>query len=126
VRIGDTFLRTDSDRHLWVVLSDPEKDPYHVLLVNMTTLTPLRERACVLNHGDHPWITHETCINYSDSDTVITTLELLLGAKDGGAIHLQDPLAAPVLRRILDGAVISARLSLEKAEILARQELIDI
>lgn len=126
MNLGDTFLRTDSDRHLWVVLSDPSKDPDNVLLVNLTSWKPEKERACILNCGDHPWVTHETCVNYNDFDAVITTLAKLHAAKDGGALKLQSPLSQKILQLILQGAAKSVRLSLEKAEILARQGLIDI
>jgi hypothetical protein len=124
VKIGDTFLRADSDRHLWVVLSDPEKDPENVLLVNMTTWNATKERACILHTGDHPWITHETCINYGDA--VVTTLAKLLSAKDGGALRLHQAFAAIVVRRMLDGAAQSVHLALENAEILEQQGLIEI
>ncbi len=126
MRIGDTFLRTDSDKHLWIVLSDPEKDSDNVLLVNMTSWTATKESACILNRGDHPWIRHKTCINYDDFDTVVTTLTDLQNAKDAGAVIVQKPLSKAVLRRVLEGATASERLSLEKAEILENQGLIDI
>ncbi len=35
---GDTFLRADNDKHLWIVISDPLADPENVLLVNSTSL----------------------------------------------------------------------------------------
>ncbi len=126
MNFGDAFLRTDSDRHLWVVLSDPSKDPNNILLVNLTSWKPEKERACVLNVGDHPWITHETCVNYNDFDAIVTTLPKLHAAKDAGALKMQEPLSEKVLQLILQGAAESVRLSLEKAEILASQGLIVI
>jgi hypothetical protein len=126
VRIGDTFLRTDSDRHLWIVLSDPEQDADNVLLVNLTTWNATKESACILHRGDHPWIKHKTCVNYNDLDAVITTRADLENAEIAGAIVAKKPLSKSVLRRILEGAAQSERLSLEKAEILERQGLIEI
>ena len=120
---GDTFLRNDSDRHLWVVLSDPRKNPEKVLLVNMTTNSPRKEQACVLQRGDHPWILHETCVNYGDA--VVTSDRLLEEAKATAAITCKVPLERSVIERILAGAASSARLTLELAEILSEQELID-
>ena len=35
---GSTFLRSDSDKHLWILISDPAQDPQQVLIVNLTTL----------------------------------------------------------------------------------------
>ena len=84
---GDTFIRGDRDKHLWVVLSDPKLDPEKVLLVNLTSLDCLKERVCILKVGDHPWVAHDTCVNYGDS--CVTTLALLNAARAGGAIRQQ-------------------------------------
>jgi hypothetical protein len=123
VNQGTTFLRTDSDKHLWIVLSDPTRAADQVLLVNMTTLDERKEQICVLNVGDHPWITHATCINYGDA--VLTTLDKLLSAKDAGALKLQDPLAAHVLQRILAAVPASERIALEYAELLQQQGFVE-
>ncbi len=76
-----------------------------------------------MNSGEHPWVTHETCVNYEDS--VVTTLEKLHSAKDGGAIRLLEPLTADLLRRIRVGVLSSERMALEKANILFDQGLFD-
>jgi CTP:molybdopterin cytidylyltransferase MocA len=119
---GTTFLRADSDRHLWIIISDPAVDPNQVLIVNLTTVDDRKEKVCLLHPGDHPWIRHETCANYGDA--VITTVTKLLAAKDGGAIVLQPPLAAAVLQRIRAAAMDSTRLALDKADILINQGLV--
>jgi hypothetical protein len=123
VKLGSTFLRMDSDRHLWVVLSDPEKNPEQVLLVNMTTSDERKEKVCLLAPGDHPWITHQTCINFGDA--VLTTLTKLLEAKDGGAVKLQEPLSEAVVKRILMAVPNSTRIALENAELLQDQGLVE-
>jgi hypothetical protein len=94
---GDTFLRADNDKHLWVVLSDPRIDPENVLLVNFTSYDQRKERVCLLGRTDHEWIRKETCVNYADA--VVTSAGLLDDAKMGGAIHLQKPLSQEVLQR---------------------------
>ena len=119
---GSTFLRSDSDKHLWILISDPAQDPQQVLIVNLTTLDDRKEKVCLLHVGDHPWIRHETCVNYADA--VVTTVPKLLTAKDAGAIVLQQPFSATVLQRIREGAMDSARLSLDNAEILITQGLV--
>ncbi len=120
---GFTFTMVALDQHLWVVLSDPVKDPENVLLVNLTTLGPRKEQACVLTHNDHPWVRHPTCVNYGDA--VVTTLAKLRDAKNGGAITLQDPVSAALLQRMREGALASERMSLDNADILINQGLID-
>lgn len=121
---GTTFLRKDSDRHLWVVLSDPKINADEVLLVNVTTLDARKEQACLLGPGDHPWITHPSCINYGDA--VVSTLPKLFDAKDGGALQIQQPLAPAILQRVLLGVASSTRISLENVELLEDQGLIEI
>jgi hypothetical protein len=119
---GTTFLRADSDKHLWIVISDPAVDPDQVLLVNLTTVDDRKEKVCLLHSGEHPWIRHETCVNYADA--VVTTVTKLLAAKDAGAIVLQQPLSAAVLQRIREAAMDSTRISLDNADILINQRLV--
>ena len=93
---GTTFLRSDSDKHLWIIISDPELDPENVLIVNFTSLDARKEAVCTLCVGDHPWIRHDTCVNYADA--VVTSLTKLYAAKDAGAILLHNPVSDAVLR----------------------------
>jgi hypothetical protein len=69
---GTTFLRSDSDKHLWMTISDPKVDAENVLIVNLTSLDIRKENVCVLHVGDHSWVRHDTCVNYADA--VITSL----------------------------------------------------
>jgi hypothetical protein len=123
MRCGDTFLRADSDKHLWIVLSDPNLDPENVLIVNLTSYDSRKESACILQSGDHQWITHQTCVNYEDA--VVTTLAKLNAAKDAGAIRTNAKLSEQVLRRVLEGVLVSERITLEKADIVINQGLVD-
>lgn len=120
---GSTFLRADKDSHLWVIISDPTKDPERVLVVNLTTHDQRKEDVCILERGDHPWITHKTCVNYEDA--IVTSVAKLFELKDGGLIRLREPVAALVLKRMRDGAAESTRMALDNANILIEQGLID-
>lgn len=120
---GDTFIRGDADKHLWVVISDPKIDPQNVLIVNLTTLDARKEQACILKIGDHDWIKHDTCVNYADS--VVTTLALLHAARDGGAIHMRKPMSPAILKKIREGALQSERMPMDNAEVLFDQGLVD-
>src|SRR4051794_35863754 len=66
---GDTFIekiaRSTGDPHLWVMASDPLPDPDRVLLVNLTKAINHHDHSCVLKVGDHPFITLDSAINYS-------------------------------------------------------------
>jgi hypothetical protein len=120
---GATFLRVDADNHLWVVISDPTKDPDNVLIVNLTTSDERKERACILRPGDHPWIKHETCVNYGDS--VVTTLAKLNAAIAGNALRVQATMPPDVLKKIRNGVLDSDRIATEREDILLDQGLID-
>jgi hypothetical protein len=120
---GTTFVRGDHDAHLWVIVSDPKKDPENVLIVNFTSLDARKESVCILSRGDHPWIVKPTCVNYGDA--IITSLHLLDEACRVGAISLREPVRPDVLARIREGAALSERMSLDKANVLIDQGLIE-
>jgi len=119
---GTTFLLVARDIHLWIILSDPIIDPENVLIVNLTTLTPDKDQSCILRSGDHPWIRHHTCVNYQDS--LVTSLKKLTEARDGGALIIQAPLDAAVLKKIREDSLNSTRMPLDNADILIRQNLV--
>jgi hypothetical protein len=75
VNAGDAFYIRDRsvDTHLWVVISDPLKDPNRVVLVSVTTFETYKEGVCLVRPGDHPRITHESCVAYQEAR--MTTLE---------------------------------------------------
>ena len=122
---GSTFLlaQPEHDSHLWIVLSDPKVDAKRVLLVSLTTATPLKETVCLLEVGDHPWIRHQTCVYYEYPKVV--SLEKLYQLKDAGLLIPQEPLASQLLHRIRESAALSERMALQYAEILIEQGLIE-
>src|SRR2546422_4451969 len=99
---GTTFLLTENrrvlDDHLWVVLSDTEKFPEQVVIVSLTTHTPEKDQACIVQPNEHPWVRHTSCVSYFHAKVV--TLAMLLRWKDAGLIVLQEPLHPNILGRI--------------------------
>jgi hypothetical protein len=123
VKAGDTFLVSlAADEHLWMIISEPAADPERVLVVNFSTWKPYHDQACVLNPGDHPFLTRRTCVNYPEarvaSDAI---LEKLLAAKQ---IFPRQPLPAALLQQIREGARRSG-MKLEYVQILIDQGLIE-
>lgn len=57
-------LSTDSRRHLWVVLTEPEGDPLRVALVNLTSHKPGIDETVILE-GGHSYIKHKTVVQYA-------------------------------------------------------------
>jgi hypothetical protein len=125
VQAGDTFLLGDKevDDHLWVILSDPTKDPQRVLIVSLTTAAPHKESVCLIEAGEHPWVRHRTCVAYDKGKAV--SLAQLYDLKNKGLIQLQAPVSPTLLARIRDKAGDSVDLAIELADIPSEQGLVD-
>jgi hypothetical protein len=114
IEVGATFMLAKEheviDNHLWVILSDPQAFPDHVVIVSVTTHTPEKDQACIIERNEHPWVTHRSCISYAHSKVV--TLDFLLERRDKGSIVLRESIQngascpnAPALRRFDHAAV---------------------
>jgi hypothetical protein len=119
VRTGDTFhFRKHSDDHLWVVISDPERNPHDpVVLVNLATYKQHLDKSCILQPGDHPYINHTTIISYRDA-RVFSRGQILAD------MQLRTPFRPNILRRIIQGAAKTDYLIEEYRLILVKQGLI--
>ncbi len=122
---GETFYLPDksADGHLWIVISDPKKDPDRVLLVSMTSYDVDKEEVCLIDAGDHPNVKHKTCICYKPARA--TSLENLDRLRGSGYLQMQEPVSADLLQRIRRGAALSRRIELEHLELMEEQELLD-
>ncbi|MFI5460885.1 MAG: hypothetical protein ACHRXM_36200 [Isosphaerales bacterium] len=125
MKAGDTFYIRDRsvDAHLWVVISDPEKDAERVVIVSMTTYENYKEDACLLDVGDHPRISHKTCIAYNEAR--MTALEKLIALRDGGQLSMQALLSPEVLARIRNGVSKSTKINYKYIEFLLDQGVIE-
>ena len=103
---GSTILIIDRPKpHLWIVLTDPTPHPGHVLVVMVVTQKPHSDTTTVLRAGNHPFIKHDSCVNYSTARTMsVTSIERLL--KDGDA-QLKSPLAPQLLTVVRQGLITS-------------------
>ena len=127
MKAGDTFLipqpGTSLDSHLWVVISDPQQDAGRILIVNFTTLRDGSDRSCIVKRGEHHYIQHDTCVSYVGAKVVSAAkLDQLSAAK-----LLQNNVAVSpeLLARIRLGAADSERMSMDHAELLIQQGLLD-
>ena len=118
---GDTF-KFGRGRHLWVVVSDPATDPAHVVIINMRTDRGI-DRSCILNAGDHPFVTHPTCMRY-DMARIVSNPELEKHAASA-TITLHAPASKEVLDRIRQGAAMTAYIPFGCRQILIEQGLIE-
>jgi hypothetical protein len=104
VNVGDTFLNLNptSDPHLWVVIAGPTSDGL-VVMVNCTTKRTISDDACILEVGDHPFIEHESTINYRMGQMVSD--EQLDSWRQRGILQMRKPVSPGVLQRIQEGAL---------------------
>jgi hypothetical protein len=125
MKAGSTFYIRDRDvdTHLWVVISDPDGDPTRVIMVSMTTYENYKEAVCLLDVGDHPSISHKTCIAYNEAR--MQTRDRLNTLIGGGYLSMQPPVSEEVLRRIRAGVSQSTKIHYKYIEILLDQEVIE-
>jgi hypothetical protein len=106
MKLGDAFTMAVPPRydtpHLFFVISDPSKlgGVYHV--VNITTDYIRAGKDCILNIGDHEWITELSYISFRDAREI--TLDLDLDSLVGKLVTMQTPLRSDVLARIVNVA----------------------
>src|ERR1700730_3304378 len=106
---GYTFLLPTVDHHLWVLLSDPAQDADNVLVVSVTTWREVgKDQACMIERGEHPFVTHTSCLAYIEAR--VLSLANLLTFKDGGYLKLQEPVSEDLLERMRQGAVATQNL----------------
>jgi hypothetical protein len=122
---GDTFYLPDkaADGHLWIVISDPAKNPDRVLLVSMTSYDVDKEDVCLIDVGEHPRVKHKTCICYKPARA--TSLENLRRLRDTGYLVMQEQVSRELLQRIRRGVSLSRRIDLEHIELMEEQQLLD-
>ena len=60
---------THQIEHLWVVATNPNEDEL-VAVVNITTLRGAKDQTVVLRSGEHRFIKHDSCVNYTMAEIV--------------------------------------------------------
>jgi hypothetical protein len=125
VKAGDTFLLKDKavDGHLWIIISDPDVNEDQVLFVSMTSYDITKEKVCLLDVGDHPFIIHKTCIAYEFAKTA--PLKDLTALRDQGLLTMSQPVTAELLERIRQGVSLSRRIGVEHVNLMIVQGLLD-
>ena len=98
--IGDTFLYNS---HLCIIISDPSKNPDEIVMAWFTTWEAYKDQACILYCDDHPFVKHETCINY-ESIYPPWTQKKLRSLIESGKVQLRERVSQQVLEKIIKGA----------------------
>lgn len=107
MRAGDTFIRrgkhVDTDPHLWIVISDPEKDRSHLVCVNITSQRIDKDQSCVILPDEHPFVTQESVIQYRGARVVPESG--IRSAVEARVLKYHSPVTAALLERIRNGAI---------------------
>jgi hypothetical protein len=102
----------DVDRkHLFVAMTNPVGESREVLLAPVSSVVEGRfvDPGCRLHLGDHPFIRHESFVNYRFLR--IETEERLSRGVAGGVLVPKDPLATEVFSRLCHGMTISIHVA---------------
>jgi len=110
------------DEHFWVVLSDPLKDSAKVVIVNFTSDSADKDQACIVNVGDHPWVSKKTCVNYPEARFL--SVEDFWKLKKAGLIQSQEPASPQLLERMQRAVADSLDVPIEIEDLLAEQGLV--
>lgn len=120
---GDFFWFTHRklDNHPWIVLSDPERDSKNILIVNLSSINPRKEQACVVQKEEHPSLKNDSCVMYGMAQ--ITSIVVLEQKLEDGDLTKDTPVSPELLGRMRLAAFKSGRLSFEARQILESQGL---
>lgn len=104
MNLGATFIPVATARqgHLHVVVSEPD-NAGQIAVVNLTSRRWDSDTCCVIESGEHRWVTHETVVAYSHARVVLAQ-DLARGV-EGRVLRLHDGVEAELLARIQHGAL---------------------
>lgn len=91
----------DHRSHLFFVLNDPDDDT-EAVLANLCSVHRRADRTCILNPGDHPFVRHESYIDYRHcrTDTVAHLKKML----ERGYWTRREDADDELIERIVEGA----------------------
>lgn len=106
---GDTFLlpnHANDVEHLWIIVT-PVDEEGKAVCVNVTTLrstSSFVDMTTVLKPGDHPFISQDSVVRYSDASILdINLLERAIDGKEGNlniVCRKLEPCSPQLLKRI--------------------------
>src|SRR5258707_15151924 len=105
MKLGDAFTMRIAPRfipHLYLVISDPDKHAGNLIVVNITGDRFRTGKECILNIGDHEWITKPSFVSFGDAiETSVSKLSKMASQKK---IKPQPSLSSTILEKIVKAA----------------------
>lgn len=93
--------------HLWFVLTDPEPGDSRVVAVMLVTSRVYTDKTVVLMPGDHPFVRHESNVDFGGA--VLIHPGKFLQAVAQGKCHPQPDIDSNLLQRLRAGLLASSR-----------------
>src|SRR5262245_2079026 len=115
MKIGDAFLMKVPPRnipHFFVVISDSAKNNGTFIIVNITGDRFMAGEECILNIGDHPWITKKSYLMFSRAlEITLIHAKRLNKLIEQNKIKPQPSVSEEVLEKIIAAAKISTSIT---------------
>jgi hypothetical protein len=103
-----------------MVISDPAQGD-ECVIVNFTSWRADKDQACIVEPGEHPYVSKKTCVNFKDAKKCKTgDLDTLVASKK---LEHAAPLSVELLAKIRS-AVPESRMNWECVQLLIDQGLI--
>ncbi len=125
---GCCFWVNIKPEHVFVVVSDPAKNPTEVLCVNFTGYradrmpSVMNDPACIIVAGEHPFVTKSTCMCYGCAHTPsVEHLAIRVQNKQARFIEAASP---DLLVRIREGTTISEYILPIHGDMIVEQRLV--
>jgi hypothetical protein len=119
LELGKTFKILGHDDHLWMVITDPKRNPDVVVLVNFTGWQIIHDKTCVVEIGEHEFITKRSVVYYPEP--LFKKLATLQKDDKYGLLQYRADLSSELLKRIQLGALASPHTPLKAKKIIMEQ-----
>lgn len=93
--------------HLWFILTDPDPKTGLIVMVMLVTARAHTDKTVALVVGDHPFIQHDSNIDYSKA--TFAPAKKLNAAIGSGAARLDDDMEPAILHAVACGLLSSSR-----------------
>jgi len=91
------------DPHLWLVLTDLPKPNGLVVAVMVCTQTKFTDTTLILKEGDHPFIRHDTSVQYTSARYL--QVFYIIREMGLGRCHLRPDMSKELLKRVQKGLI---------------------
>src|ERR1700693_3528645 len=99
----------ENDDHLFFVVSDFQEP--EAVIMNLTTVRSFSDTSCVIQPGEHPFVTAASCVAYNFAEIVPSAI--ISDGVGSGTIVPQAALSPELMARVWDGAAVTRHLPLK-------------